>query len=79
MLGTLAGIWIRVFVTSPHGNALGGGESCKSAPDHRGVVSLRRDGTEGEFVGNRLDKGLEIAGTGNGWLALKLCMEILVV
>ena len=37
---------------------------------------ILRDGTEGEYVGNRLDKGLEIAGTGIGWLAFKLCMEL---
>ena len=31
------------------------------------------DGTAGEYVGNLLDNRLEIAG--NGWSALKLCME----
>ena len=34
-----------------------------------------RDGTEGEYVGNQLDKRLEIVGTGNGWLAFQLCLE----
>ena len=28
-----------------------------------------RDGTAGEYVGNWLDKKLDIAGTGNGWSA----------
>ena len=34
-----------------------------------------RDCTAGGYVGYRLDKRLEITGTGNGWSALKLCME----
>ena len=34
-----------------------------------------RDGTAGEYSGNGLDKKLEIAGNGNGWSALKSCME----
>ena len=34
-----------------------------------------RDCTAGGYVGNQLDKRLEIAGTGNGWSAFKLCME----
>ena len=34
------------------------------------------DGTAGEYVGNWLDKRLEIAGTGNGWSVPKLCMKL---
>ena len=35
-----------------------------------------RDGIAGKYVGNRLDKRLGIAGTGNGWSAPKLCVEL---
>ena len=37
--------------------------------------SFLHDGTAGGYVGNRLDKRLEIAGTGNGLSAPKLCMN----
>ena len=43
---------------------------------HAELNGFLRDGTEGEYVGIRLDKRLEIAETGNEWLALKLCMEL---
>ena len=35
-----------------------------------------RDCTVGGYVGNGLDKRLVIAGAGNGWSAIKLCMEL---